>query len=395
VSSSTSSSERAGPLARVEAAAEVAGDPRYLAWYCACALAFVLALGAFNYGVDPLQFYRRAAAPVFSENQRYQNPGLARNYDYETVVVGTSHAENFEPADVARVLGERSLKLAISGSSAHEQRMILELAIRTGRVGHVIWILDHIAFKKAPDQVGIGTAEFPGHLYREGPRTAGLYLLSLDSLRMSADALLGNGHRDLETLNSWHADHEFSEARAIADWHRRGVILARVNLDPTRHYGSKAPLIQSNLRENLVEVIRGHPEIRFDLVFPPFSILSYLSDHRTWEGAFRERQAYKAFAVKVTAGMPNVRVFDFQGHQPITHDLDNYKDLEHYRIEVNDYVLRSLETGRHQVDPASYGDALAEQRRQVQDYRAKVCAPGSARAGLCPRIAGRPQRRPR
>lgn len=377
------------------AAAEVAGDPRYLAWYCGCALAFVLALGAFNYGVDPLQFYRRAAAPVFSENQRYQNPGLARNYDYGTVVVGTSHAENFEPADVERVLGERSLKLAISGSSAREQRMILELAIRSGRVEHVIWVLDQIAFKKPPDQVGTRTSEFPSHLYRDGWRTAGLYLLSLDSLRMSADALLGNGHRNLETLNSWHAHYEFSEARAIADWHRRGAILDRVNLDPARHYGPKAPLIESNVRENLVAMIREHPEIRFDLVFPPFSILSYLADHRTWEGAFRERQAYKSFAVEVTARFPNVRVFDFQGHLPITHDLDNYKDLEHYRIEVNDYVLRSLEKGRHEVDPEDYAEALAEQRRQVDEYRTKVCAPGSSRPGLCPRIAGRPQPRPR
>jgi hypothetical protein len=400
VNSSTSSSESDGPLARIAAAHALPGDPRYLLWYACCALLLVLALGTANYAVDPLQFYRRAGGEaVFSENQRYQNPGLARNFEYETVIIGTSHAENFEPRDVLRVLGEHSLKLAISGSTAREQRMILELAIRTGRVSHVIWALDHIAFKRPADQLGTRAAEFPEHLYGEGRwaalRTVGLYLLSLDSLGLSARSLLGIGHRELETLNSWHADYEFSEARALADWHRRGAILDRFNLDATRRYGPTASQSQASIRANLVPVMRAHPEIRFDLFFPPFSILAYLADHRAWPGAYPERQRYKAFVVEATADLPNVRVFDFQGQRPITHELDNYKDLEHYRIEVNDYVLRSIASGRHRVDAPGYADELSAQRGQVDAYRSKVCALGSARPELCPHIAGTAQPRRR
>ena len=59
-----------------------------------------LLLFAFNFTVDPLQFYRPASfyEPYYSMQQRYQNPGLARNFPYDTVIIGASMSENFVPS---------------------------------------------------------------------------------------------------------------------------------------------------------------------------------------------------------------------------------------------------------------------------------------------------------
>ncbi len=364
----------------------------YLHWYVALAVLLTLALGLFNWSVDPLQLYRRAAyQPVFSENQRYQNPGLAKNYEYETVIIGTSHAENFLPSHVERALGERAVKLAISGSTAYEQRLILEKAIETGRVRRVIWVLDHIAFTKPVRAVSTREGDFPFHLYHEGLRTLGLYLLSLDSLDLSLDALLGRGHRNLDTLNAWYADWEFGEGRVMADWYRRGVLLDRINLDPDRNFGPTDRMSRRSIRANLMELVRDHPEIRFELIFPPYSILSYLADFRSWSGAFAERQAYKAFLVSSVAGSPNVRVFDFQAVKRVTHDLRNYKDLEHYSLEISDWIIEAVATGQHRVSHASYVEVLARQAEQVRAYRSEVCTTRGPRRVLCPRVVGRAQ----
>ena len=103
---------------------------RYLRIVIGVMLCGVALVAAINFIVDPLQYYRRASwyPPHFSDNQRFQNPGLIRNYDYDTIVLGTSHSENFLASDIARILGRRALKLSISGSSIHEQSLTLRLA---------------------------------------------------------------------------------------------------------------------------------------------------------------------------------------------------------------------------------------------------------------------------
>jgi len=362
----------------------------FLRWYLAVSGALVLALGLFNWAVDPLQLYRRAAyAPVFSENQRYQNPGLARSYDYEIVIIGTSHSENFSPRQVERVLGAPALKLAISGATAREQYLILDLAIGTGKVRRVIWGLDLLSFRKPAGAVSSREGAFPMHLYHWGPLSHPIYLLSLDTLDLSWKALRGVGHRDLETLNAWYPLHRFGEDRVLADWRRRGAILDRINLDPTRRYGPRRRQTERSIRVNLLSLVEAHPEIRFDLFFPPYSILSFLADFRTWEGAFAERQAYKAFVVTSLAPFPNAHVYDFQEIERFSHDLDNYKDLEHYRPEINDYIIESIAAERHRIDPGNLAELLALQQEQVERYRREVCSSPGPRRELCPRVAER------
>jgi len=362
-------------------------DRNYLRQYAIFALALLFSLGLVNWVVDPLQFYRRAAyRPVFSENQRYQNPGLAKNYDYETVVIGTSHAENFLPSHVERAFGEKTLKLAISGATAHEQYLILRKAIETGKPRHVLWALDYISFQKPARAVSRREGDFPLYLYREGPRTHWLYLFSFDSLGLSVDALLGRGPRDLDTLNTWYRDFTFGENRVLSDWRRRGGILDRVNRDPTRNFSSSTAAVHRSVRLNLLGLVRAHPEIRFDLFFPPYSALSYLADLRTWEHAFEERQAYKAFVVEQAASLSNARAFDFQAIGRITHDFRHYKDLEHYDLEISDALLAFIAAGRYRVTPQSHPAVLADQARQVEDYRARVCRPDAPQRFLCPRV---------
>src|SRR5579871_3770468 len=140
---------------------------RYLAWYAG----FVVSVGLVGpmlmvYAIDPLQLFRRAPyAAVFSTNERYQLPGLARNYDYDTVIVGSSMAQNFYLGYADRELRARTLKLAISGSSAHEQFLILNVALRTGKVKRVVWSLDQWEFRGSPQRVRDDLGVFPYDLY--------------------------------------------------------------------------------------------------------------------------------------------------------------------------------------------------------------------------------------
>jgi len=57
--------------------------------------------GLMNYIVDPFQQYRKPwYNPYFPPQiERYLNPGLAKNYDYDSILIGTSQVETFNLND--------------------------------------------------------------------------------------------------------------------------------------------------------------------------------------------------------------------------------------------------------------------------------------------------------
>src|SRR5262245_59388275 len=175
----------------------------------------------FNYVIDPVQYFRQAKLyrPVlWASLQRQQNAGLARNYAEDVVVVGSSVTENFLAKDIQASRGKAARRLSISGSTAHEQHLVLTLALETGRVKEVLWGLDTGAFYRQPKAVRDDQAPFPWHMYRTGWAPNFEYLLSLGTTRLSILALKGYGEPDFDKYHTWYDKFEFGHAAVLKDW---------------------------------------------------------------------------------------------------------------------------------------------------------------------------------
>lgn len=341
-----------------------------------CALLVALA----NFGVDPLQVHRRARyEPVFSENQRHQNAGLIRNYPYSTIVVGNSHAENFSPRLLEQVTREPALKLAVEGSLAAEQAALVEHALATGHVRRVIWAVDHLAFRDSPSSAW-GERGLPRHLYEPSLETVGRYLLSLDTLALSWDVLLGRGHRDLETLNRWGENSQYGPDRVAHSWQRIRRNVAREKARAGNDFSPTARRTRQKVTYFLEPLVAAHPDVQFDIVFSPFSVVAYAVDHLVSNHEFRERLAFKRSVVDVVGGAANVRVFDFQTARRITHDLARYKDVHHFDPDVNDWMIRSMEQGEYRLTPETVQAAIGQHAEQVRAFMQAACGgPGPTR----------------
>lgn len=357
-----------------EAETTTSAERAYLPILLGGAALCVALVGLVNFAVDPLQIYRRAAYPaIYSENQRHQNAGLVRTHDYSIVIVGTSHTENVSPRWVERLLGGRAIKLAVEGSRAAEQAALVEAAIATGRVERVIWGLDHLAFRDSPWSPW-GDDALPRHLYQPSLATVGRYLLSLDTLRLSGDALLGRGHHDLETLNRWAETSRFGPERVEASWRRIRRNVIREKARPGADFSPTAPRTRRKVDAFLGRLVRAHPEVEFDLFFAPYSVVAYVVDRLVSDHELEERLAFKRSVVSLVGSAPNVRIYDFQTERAITHDLTRYKDVHHFDARVSDGIVRAIQTGVGRVDPATYEARLAEQAAQVDAFIEAACA---------------------
>ena len=74
------------------------------------AVAILVAIGAFNAGVDPFQQYRLARdypPRFYTSFHRFIAPGLAKHASYDTVLVGSSIVENTRNSAIGRACGGR------------------------------------------------------------------------------------------------------------------------------------------------------------------------------------------------------------------------------------------------------------------------------------------------
>ena len=359
----------------------------YLRTLLALALACCALVVAFNFAVDPLQFYRRASAypPHYSANQRYQAPALLRTHPHDTVVLGNSHAANFEKPLVERALGGTALNLTIEGSVVTEQAAVARLALHQGQVQRILWILDFGAFALDARQAeALAASTLPRHLYRHGALAAGPYLLSLDTLVDSVRALATPPARSLDTLTSWWRDYAFGRDRVEAAWdHMRAMWT-----DDLRARWAPAAAdredVDALFDTYVLAQARAHPQVRFTLVFPPFSYYEYALDFLVGPERFFLRLHLKQRALDAARGLDNLQVVDFEGLPGVADEPAHYKDLGHYDLQVVERMLERIAAGGDSsVQPLTVAQGLREFLRErcgAADH-ARFCPP-LVRCGL-------------
>lgn len=308
-------------------------------------------VGAFNYAVDPFHYYRGVSAfnhrflPGF---QRLQNVGLARNFSYETVVIGSSVTENFLSSYVGRIWGGQAIKLSMSGATSYEQLLVLQQAIDTGQVRRVLWGLDAASFYGSPHRVRDEQQPFPYFMYRSRAIPNVEYLLSLSTLEHSLRVLQGSGETNLDELDTWYRQAQFGEAAVLKSWAGNCGLFGR-KFDPAR--SELLPPTLHDMREsvarNLGTVIRTHPEIEFDLFFPPMATLIYVPVDI---GLLPALLPFRRAVAQQVMELPNVRVFDFQASPELIDDLDRYKDPMHFDLRTAQQLIDAMRDGRNRAN---------------------------------------------
>ena len=323
----------------------------YLGWLFGCFILAVLGIAAANWIVDPLQFYRKAAyPPLLSGQKRFQAPGLARNYDYDAVVIGTSMSINITATQVREKLGFNALNLSMQGPSAREQHLLLQIALRTGKVKRVIWEVNYEYLRGDPEWVSSYDGTFPCYFYdRNAFNEVNNYLLNVDTTKSTLKVLLARyglksyPDRDPEALLTQRATNEFGRAGVQRAWHRavkgRPALRARAPEFAVTN-------LNRNFDLNVMTLIREHPEVRFYLYFPPYSAAYYANVMAVAPEIFTHMIENREYIFHQTTGLKNVQLHDFQGVTSLIFNVDNYCDLIHFNPRVNDYILESIRDAR-------------------------------------------------
>ena len=331
----------------------------------------LLPLSLINYIVDPYQFYRQPKfyTPIYFNDQRYQNPGLARSQNYSLAIVGTSMTDNFLPSYVSNALNSKTVKLSMMGASIYEEKLTVDVVAAAKKANTIILELNYFSFRGGTTRVTETGKGFPHYLYQNGIMSNLKYLCNPETLLRSYQVLMRHYKgkmyysmvEDLEKLNTWYYNSKFIKENVMKDWNLAQNDLARANPEEF-----KWEYLKKNADKNLIEVVKNHPQMDFILFHPPFSIVAHkFLDGR---GLFEDEIKLKRYIYDSCKDLKNVRIFDFQDIDIVTHNLDNYRDMTHYSIEINEYIINSFAKEEHIVTSGNIEQKLGNLIKQVNSY---------------------------
>ncbi|QJR16179.1 hypothetical protein [Usitatibacter palustris] len=323
-------------------------------------LAGLAACAAFNYAIDPYQQYRipTSYAPRFyAAFQRYENPGLARHYDFDRIVLGSSMAENIPGSLVDEAFkGGKTINLSLSAMTAYDARRVLEVALARGTVKQVIYAPDFNSFSKGVDHSGFPQAH-PGFLYDNAVWNDYPYLLSIATLRKSAEIAM-----DLR-INRFSTDRD--KPWYWANAYAFGPRFAVAGIDPKqvgknfRDFPRTLPGMQASFRANIEPLLRDNPKTEFVFVYLPFSILVWADFVQ--RGELETALAFKRWSFHELQKYPNARVHDFQARTEFQ-GLQHYKDIYHHSPAISSRVIWEMARGQERVTAENLEAGLAQLR---------------------------------
>lgn len=347
---------------------EAASPTRFLRVYSLMTTGLLVGVVLFNAVVDPLLVYHAPWLPQrYVDDQRQSNPGIARFAKYDAVVIGNSLSENFLDAEMRSTFGWNPLKLSIKGSTAREQRLVLDQALATGQVRDVLWGLDYFSYNRGPDAVA-NPSGFPFHLYERNISTPFKYLLSTSTLLKSMEVLVGVGARSLTDRCVWHHRRTFSTEQVLKHWR------ADVSRPVDRHK-PKGDAAWKSLDQRVVEVVRNHPEVRFRFFFAPYSAIYRVAELTYPNDYFHARMQFKREAARRLLEFSNVEVFDFELARDVTQDLDRYADMTHYDLATSTAMLHWIAEGRYRLTHDNLEDAVGQVTDASLRYATAVFEP--------------------
>lgn len=336
----------------------------------------VLALGLIVSSVviiDPFEIYHKATAfipPIESGTQSYSNAGIAKSYDYDSIIIGSSMTENFRPSQLNSLLGGRFVKLCINGGTPFNHKQMMDIAFGTHDVRRVFYGLDIGAlsfFYTTPK------AEMPTYLYDDDIFNDVQYWFNQSVLaRYIPKCLRTLGQSDpdqIDTMYSWGADFAYGKDAVLGG---TPISSAEVTQDPLEEHPALSQQSMLNIEHNFIPFIEAHPETEFIFFFPPYSLMQWYGFYQ--QGLLHDNLMQKQAAAERLLAYDNVKLYDFQTQLDWILNLDHYVDYEHYGAHINDAIAEMIAANQCRITST---DQVRKSNDILIDYVNRLRAHGA------------------
>lgn len=336
-------------------------------------LFFLLIIGGSIYCIDPYFHYHRPHKAFFYmlNNERSQNDGILRNFEYNAILTGTSLSQNFKTSDVNQLFHVNCVKVTFSGSTFKEINDSLARAFRyKDDIKLVIRDIHYGKIMENKDLMREDLGEYPTYLYDDNFYNDVKYLLNKDVLLNRCGVILHNyfrggkgGITSFDQYSNWMKRYE-------KKWGKDFVLRGRKHFNRPRKLvrlsNEEKQTIIENVQQNIVDIAQAHPETEFYYFIAPPSIVYWGIEYERGKIDYRI-EAERIFIENILS-CGNIKLYSYNDDFRIVTDLDNYKDLSHYGEWINSYILEQMKAGKGLISKDNYKAYLERERNFYNNY---------------------------
>lgn len=288
-------------------------------------------------------------------DKEYQCVGSLKTFAYDSVVAGSSVAENYNNGWFNEGFDCKVIKAIRSYGATADLCYLLDIAFAHQDLKYVFYNLDPSALVADPETTYELTG-CPMYLYDDNYLNDVAYWLNKDVLMEKIPYLIANsfiGDYNENNSYNWAQWKEFNSDMILGLYIRKPSVS---EMKPENYY-------EKILKENvalLTDRIKAHPETEFYVFIPPYSMI-------WWDNLYREgdTEAYlynMEYAMRTLLTCENVKLFYFQNDREVIANLENYMDTLHFSPDINHYICDSLISGEHQICENNYREEIEDMR---------------------------------
>lgn len=345
----------------------------YLAEFFVITVAVLLIVGKYVVEVDPFFHYHKPHTEKYFynlDNQRSQNDGIIKRFDYNMLIIGSSMTENFKTTEVEKIWaaeGARAIKVPYSGGSYKEINDNVRIALEYNKNLHnIIRGLDMYRFMDDKDAM-YELGEYPTYLYDNSIWNDVEYIFNREVIFKRVYPMVSEteevGMTSFDDYSNWMSYYNFGLDGLLE---RYGAIPGQYPGSPVYLTEQERDRVLGNVRQNVTSLAEEYPKVNFYYFIPPNSAI--LWGAKVQSGSIYRDVEAERLIIEEILKHDNIRLYSFNNRTDITTNLNHYMDSDHYGEWINSLMLKWMHDGKYRLTKENYEEYLAEELAFYTSY---------------------------
>ncbi len=324
--------------------------------------------------VDPYMHYHKPLTDTFYyefDNQRSQNNGIIKHFEYDAIIIGTSMTENTYSSEVDRIFNCNSIKVPFAGATFKElyENINKGLSINSN-VKYVIRGFDLNYINADKNYIRTDLGDYPNYLYDNNPFNDVNYLFNrsvlIKIMKMMIKSILGypKGITSFDNYSNWMSNFSFGNKEVL----KKFIDENRVFVDNEQNEiltDDMKKVIKENIEQNVLSLVEKYPNTSFYYFITPYSAAYWgIQQER---GTMLQQIAIKEYAISLIVPYENIHLFGWNRYD-LFDDLNNYKDSSHYGEWINSWIISQMKKESGRLTSENYMEYINNLRNHYMNF---------------------------
>lgn len=295
--------------------------------------------------------------------ERYTNPGIVKNYDYDALIIGTSMVKNFKTSQMNELFGVSSVKTPIPGAMYGDMNDLLKISFAKKEIPQMVLLsldLDRLVMPYTEKNNEL----VPYYLYDENILNDVSYVWNKEILirDVFVEIIRTIRKEPSMTLDEYSSFQEITGKEQVLSQYQRPEEV-KYMIEVTEEEKEKA---KENIEYNILPFVEEYSETKFIFFVPPYSMIYWDNVYR--RGELQVQLEVKEEIIKELLQYENVEVYCFNEKEEWITDLDYYIDDIHYNSEISEEILNYIANKEYRITNENLGEHMEKEKNFLMKY---------------------------